>query len=69
MKNFTIKVRVDFEDTLKYDIMMQTVRDACQTILSTAMILQDRRAAVLTLDDRTITARHEDIDINAGFGE
>lgn len=48
--DFNIKVTVDFRDNEKNEVMYSAIRDAARTILTVAMMLEDKRPARIEVE-------------------
>lgn len=49
MKTYTVELRADFLEEDKHDILLQAVREAARTMLTTAMLLKDKREPQIAL--------------------
>lgn len=61
MRTYTIELRADFQDEEKHDILLTAVREAAQTMLTTAMMLKDKRDPQISLQSGDMFVRNEDI--------
>lgn len=63
MKTYTIELRADFVDEDKHDILLEAVREAARVMLTTAMMLKDKREPQIMLQAGDMFAKNEDIKI------
>lgn len=43
MKTYKIELRVNFQDKTRYDAILEIVRESARELLTTAMLLKDKR--------------------------
>ena len=63
MRTYTIELRADFVDEDKHDILLEAVREAARTILTTAMMLKDKREPQIMLQTGDMFEKNGDIMI------
>lgn len=63
MKTYTIELRADFVDDEKHDILLEAVREAARTMLTTAMMLKDKRDPQIALQAGDMFEKNKDLEI------
>lgn len=63
MKTYTIELRADFVDAEKHDILLEAVREAARTMLTTAMMLKDKRDPQIALQAGDMFEKNSDLEI------
>ena len=63
MRTYTIELRADFKDEQKFDILLEVVREAARTMISTAQLLKDSRDPSISLETGDMFMREKDLSI------
>lgn len=63
MKTYTIELRADFLDEEKHAILLEAVRQTARQVLSTAMLLKDKRDPQISLQAGDMFERNSDLEI------
>lgn len=63
MKTYTVELRADFVDDEKHDILLEAVREAARTMLTTAMMLKDKRDPQIALQAGDMFEKNSDLEI------
>jgi hypothetical protein len=63
MRTYTIELRADFVDAEKYDLLMTAVRQAAREVLTTAVMLQDKRPPQVSLQSGDMFERNKDLQV------
>lgn len=63
MRNYDIKLRVDFMDDEKYDIMLEVVREKCREMLTTAIMIKDKREPQIMFSTGDMFETEKDLTI------
>lgn len=66
MRTYTIELRADFQDDEKHDILLEAVREAARTMLTTAMMLKDKRDPQIALQAGDMFEKNKELLV---FGE
>jgi hypothetical protein len=63
MKTYTIELRADFQDDEKHAVLLQAVRQSAREMLSTALLLKDKREPQISLQSGDMFERNSDLEI------
>ena len=63
LRTFTIEIRADYSEEGKHEVLLTACRDAARTILTTAMMMQERRAPQVALMSSDFFAGNDDLKI------
>jgi len=63
LETFTIELRVDFNDASKNELVVQAMRMAAKHVLTTAMLLQDKRPPQIALMTSNLFERDREISL------
>lgn len=63
MKTYTIELRADFQDEEKHTVLLQAVRATARQMLSTAMLLKDKREPQISLQAGDMFEKNSDLEI------
>lgn len=66
MKTYTIELRADYVDEEKHDVLLEAVREAARVMLSTAMMLKDKRDPQIMLQAGDMFEKNKDLTIFEG---
>lgn len=66
MRTYTIELRVDFSEKENYELLLTSVREAAKGMLTTAVLLSDKRKPQIALQTGDLFEGNEDIAL---FGE
>lgn len=69
MRTYLIELRADFVDGSKDELMLQAVRQSARDILTTAMLLKDKRDPQITLQTGDMFEKNSDLEIITEGGE
>lgn len=69
MRTYTVELRADFQDDEKHDILLSAVRDAARTMLTTALMLKDKREPQIMLQTGDMFERNNDVMLFEGETE
>lgn len=63
MRTFTIELRVDFQDSEKYDAMLDLARQAARELMATALLLRDKRDPTIAFSTGDMFSKDENMEI------
>lgn len=63
MRTYKIELRVDFDSEEKYEIVLQAAREMARNLLSTSMLLKDKRDPQISLESGDMFERNTDLEI------
>lgn len=63
MRTYTIELRADFQDEDKYEIMLADVREKAREILTTALLLKDKREPQISLQSGDMFEVNKDLEL------
>jgi hypothetical protein len=64
LKKYTIEIAVDFTDEGKHKVIVDAAREAARTLLTTAMMLQEKRPAKVALHSSDFFAGNDELAID-----
>ena len=63
LRTFTIEVRADYADEGKHEILLATARDAARTLLTTALMMQEKRPPQIALQSSDFFYGNDDLSL------
>lgn len=63
MRTYTIELRADFVEESKHDILLEAAREKARELLSTALLLKDKREPQISLECGDMFERNKDLEI------
>lgn len=63
MRTYTIELRADFVDDSKYDLLAIAAREMARQLLSTALLLKDKRDPQIAYSSGDMFSRDKDLEI------
>jgi hypothetical protein len=61
LKKYIIEIAVDYTEEGKHEIIVNAARDAARTLLTTAMMMQEKRAPKVVLQSSDYFMGNEDL--------
>lgn len=63
MRTYTIELRVDFVDSDRYDSMLELARMAARELMTTALLLRDKRDPQIAFSTGDMFSKDENMEI------
>ena len=63
MQTITVEIRVDFQDEEKYKVMLEATRATARELLTTALMLKDKREPQISLQSGDMFERNKELEI------
>lgn len=64
LKKYTIEIAVDFTDEGKHKVIIDAAREAARTLITTAMMLQEKRPAKVALHSSDFFYGNDELSID-----
>jgi hypothetical protein len=64
LKKYTIEIAVDFTDEGKHKVIVDAAREAARTLLTTAMMLQEKRPPKIALHSSDFFAGNDELTLD-----